>query len=496
MTNVDSENEFEILVVDNNSDISISWVQQDFPSVKLIQNPVNRGFAFACNQGVSMSKGEWVVFLNPDVDISAHAIKQLIEFAEKNNLDAVSPTPDNPNYKKPVPTPLTFLAEFTPLVRLMGPRFIGKITNRYTLFGGCLGIRRSVIHELGGWDERFFVWFEDVDLTKQLFDKNFKVGWANVEFKHEGGTSFAHLNTQLKRNLFFNEMAVYADKYFGPFGRMMVNFLRYRFHVTKFFPRLQEGVSITIPNMRKDVLDIFLKENEEYLKTIEHVVVVTSGLAMRDVWSYRAKYRYIRFIPIQKNKGFAHTVNTGFRASTTTWLGTVNDDVTLNESWITTCLKDLPDDAGSVNPVIYSENEKIESAGISILNKGKAHPIKQVPDDTYHRVDATNAAVVLYKNDALQETGLFDEKFGSYLEDIDLSLRLQKKGFYNYVCTKARVQHKGQVTSSGLGKKKQWHDFKNWIFVIVKNWPKSSLIAHFPSILVERLRNISGIIKS
>src|SRR3990167_9374589 len=88
LTRVDSENGFEILVVDNNSDISISWVQQDFPSVKLIQNLVNRGFAFACNQGVSMSKGEWVVFLNPDVDISAHAIKQLIEFAEKNNLDA------------------------------------------------------------------------------------------------------------------------------------------------------------------------------------------------------------------------------------------------------------------------------------------------------------------------------------------------------------------------------------------------------------------------
>ena len=115
---------------------------------------------------------------------------------------------------------------------------------------------------------------------------------------------------------------------------------------------------------------------------------------------------------------------------------------------------------GSINPVIEKENGEIESMGIKLLVKGKAEPIirylsgngraVQVPK-SYYEVDATNAAAVIYSKTGLNKVGLLDEKFGSYLEDIDLSLRLTRAGYKNIVSLKSRVKHVGQSSSKDLG---------------------------------------------
>jgi len=492
------DREFHVLVVDNNSDEPVDWITKDFPAVHLIQNSINRGYSFACNQGIQESKGEWVFFLNPDVFITPESVHRMIRYAHSENLDAVSPKPHSSDYMKPLATPFTFLTEFTPLVRIIPKWFISDLVDQFTLFGGCLGVRKWIIEDLGGWDERFFVWFEDVDLTKQLYKAGYKVGWAPVSFEHKGGTSFQLLDTQLRRNIFFNEMLVYGDKHFGQTGGLIVKMLQKRFRVTKFLPEIQSGISLTIPNVKKELLDRFLERNTAYLERIEHCIVVTSAVTPEKIWAYRKKHPSIRFVLLQKNRGFAHTVNVGFRVSPTQWVGTVNDDVVLNKDWLENCLVSAPADTGSINPVICSDSagQKIESAGISVLDKGKALPIKNVSNEVFSRVDATNGAAVIYKNKALQKSGLFDEKFGSYLEDIDLSLRLSRNGYFNYVNTRAHIEHTGHSSARFLGKKKQFYDFRNWILLIAKNWPASKLFRHLPSIMVERLRNISGMMKA
>lgn len=495
LQNINTEKSLDIVVVDNNSDKSITNLEKKFTSVLFIHNKVNRGYAFACNQGFMATKGEWVLFLNPDIDIQPQAIKQLVHYANTRNLDAVSPNPDSENYMKPLPTPLSFLTEFTPIVRLIPHKVIASITRKLTLFGGALCIRRSVLEYIGGWDERFFIWFEDSDLTKQLFDYDYKVGWAPIHFKHTGGASFDRLLDSTKRDIFFNSMGIYADKYFDTIGSLIVKFLRKRFRTNTFIPETQEGTSITIPNMQKDLLDSFLKDNKQYLDDIEHVIVVTSAIDPDEIWPYRKKYPHIRFIPIEKNKGFTHTVNIGFKASPTTWVGTVNDDVTLSKDWVSKMIKGTPQNTGSLNPVIENSNGKVESSGVHVLKKGKAEPIKKVQDEPYVSVDATNAAAVLYKHEALDKTGLFDEKFGSYLEDIDLSLRIRKANFDNIVCTEVKVTHIGQSTSYML-LNKSLLDLKNWNLVVLKNWSIIDIISHGPSIFIERLRNISGVLKS
>jgi GT2 family glycosyltransferase len=116
--------------------------------------------------------------------------------------------------------------------------------------------------------------------------------------------------------------------------------------------------------------------------------------------------------------------------------------------------------------------------------------------ESCHKADAVNAAVVLYTNDALNKTGIYDERFGSYLEDIDHSLRLSRNGFDNIVVTNAKVIHVGQSTSKSIGVKKQFYDARNWWLVIFKNWRVKKTIRYFPSIIMERLRNLSGILKA
>lgn len=219
---------FEIIVVDNKSEESVDWVKKDFPNITLIKNSVNLGYACGCNIGAKGAKGNWLLFLNPDVLITNKQIIEMIGQAEKNNFDAASAEPESNNYQKPLPSLLSLLVEFTPLNRLYN--FKNFITLR-TLFGGCLLIKNKVLKQLDGWDERFFLWFEDSDLTRRLYDNNYRVGWLNVKVNHIGGVSFKRLGDKNKRKIFFTSMNIYAKKHFSLLGRIIVNLLRLKYIV-------------------------------------------------------------------------------------------------------------------------------------------------------------------------------------------------------------------------------------------------------------------------
>ena len=511
-------NNLQIIIIDNASEKPLNWLSKDFPKIQLVQNKFNRGYAFACNQGVVKTVGEparhasqdeaggWLLFLNSDIEIKPKQITDLINYAEKNSLDACS-VKTNVFYQKPLPSLFSLLIEFTPINRLIG---VGIFPIK-TLFGGCLLIKTEVLKSLGGWDERFFLWFEDSDLTCKLIQNKNKIGWLNLPIKHKGGESFKKLETQLKKDIFFHSMDIFAKKHFSFFGRLIISLLKKMYTARKLLPELQNITSITIPNLKKNLLQSFLKNNEKCLNSTLNSTpgvewtVVTNSIKSASVWDWRKRYPDVRFIPIDKNKGFASTVNIGFRVASGKWIGTINDDVILTKNWLKNILSCVDELTGSINSVIEKDDGEIESMGIKLLAKGRAEPITgylsnngravQVPKKCYE-VDATNAAAVIYSKAALNKVGLFDEKFGSYLEDIDLSLRLKKARYKNIVSFKSRVIHVGQSTSRNLGWKKEYYDFRNWILVIIKNWSLSEFVINFPAIFMERLRNLSGIIKN
>ncbi len=488
---INDQNDLQIIVVDNASKSSISWIKEKFPFIILIENKINYGFGSACNRGALEGKGEWLLFLNPDVEINSARIRQLIYNAEKNKYDAISPSTHKKEYNKPIPSVLSLLAEFTPLGKLLPLRLF----TLKTLTGGCLLIKRSVFFSLGGFDERFFLWFEDSDLSFRLVKNKYKMGRIQSSILHKGGESFKSLDDQYKRDIFFHSMNIYAKKHFNFLGRCMVWLIKKKYSSRKILPIIGDHTSITIPNMKALLLSHFFSYNIHGLGEIDELIIVSSAIDNKNVWKWRKAYPTVRFIPIETNRGFASTVNIGLSVSTGSWIGTINDDVVLQENCISICLLYKNNTAGSLNPIIYKKNNTIESAGIIILKKGKAVPCTSLPrQTTSFTTDVSNGAAVIYQKSALNEVGLFDERFGSYLEDIDLSLRLKRKGYTNRVATQSSIIHYGQSTSKhSLGRKKRFYDARNWIYVIIKNWSMYDLIRYSPDILLERLKNLWGI---
>ncbi len=484
---------YQIIVVDNASTTKLDWIKKEFPDIELIENKFNRGYSFTCNQGVTKAVGEWLLFLNPDVEITPQQIEKLVEFSKKNELDVCS-IKTNDSYQKPIPSALSLFVEFSPLNKAQ--RFLASLgmtgSREKTIFGGGFLIKKSVFLSVGGFDERFFLWFEDSDLSKRLTDNNHKIGWLDLPIKHSGGESFKQLDKQQKRDIFFQSMDIYAKKHFSFFGQLIVSFIKKRYSSRKLLPPLQNLISITIPNLKVNLLESFFKNNS--LSSQVEWIVVTSSIEQSQIWKWRLIYPLVRFISVAKNFGFASTVNIGFRVSSGKWLGTINDDMQMNSNWWGELSNLKEQKIGSFNPIIKRVNGETESAGIKVHLKGKAETLKSVHKN--NQVDATNAAAVIYSKEALNTVGIFDERFGSYLEDIDLSLRLKHSGFENIVSNKSEVIHAGQSTSQDLKWQKNYLDFKNWILVILKNWSLQDLILNFPSIFIERLRNMSGLLKA
>ncbi|MFH2022499.1 MAG: glycosyltransferase family 2 protein, partial [Patescibacteria group bacterium] len=477
----------EAIVVDNASSNPIHNLLKRFPAVKLIQNKHNFGYAHACNQATATGVGEWLIFLNPDVEISPIQLTALLTYAQTHQLDALSPMPANQGYALPLPSPTRFWLEYSPL-KVFQPLW-RLFSMKRTLTGGCLLIRRQVLLDLGGWDERFFLWFEDSDLTQRLYQNSYQVGWYPQAIAHQGGLSVKKLADQTQKDLFFTSALIYAQKHFSRLGQLATAMLVKRFTKRVTLPILSDQtdrtvhnfkcqlpMSLVVPNLKLSQLKLFFANNWQFLSAdviggkVE-LIVVSSALIASDLQFWSKKYPLTKFVIIKKNRGFASTVNIGFRASSGKWLGTVNDDVTLSSKWLDKLLAVASNNpkTGSINPIIKNTHGEIESAGIKILPQGKALPITQICKNTAGEiesvgikirdrskaqpitqicketsigkqpishptttsVDATNAACVLYSRPALDQVGLFDERFGSYLEDIDLSLRLTRAGWQN-----------------------------------------------------------------
>lgn len=108
----------------------------------------------------------------------------------------------------------------------------------------------------------------------------------------------------------------------------------------------------------------------------------------------------------------------------------------------------------------------------------------------------SSAAVVVYQKSAVTKVGLFDESFFAYIEDVDLAYRLQKSGFKSLLIPKAISYHLGGRTSNSMGTLRQYYTLRNWVKLIIKNYTKRELVTNLPSISIERLRNLSYLIRS
>jgi GT2 family glycosyltransferase len=188
--------EFEVIVIDNASDDgSLEMVRQKFPQARLIVNSENRGFAKACNQGIAISRGKHLFFLNPDSELTPGTFERIVDFMESHPDVGIGGCylyyPDGRSqisfYRF---TTLTnalgraWLLHFLlPRNRLTAPFFSDYVSSQRPperVCGGAMVVRREVVEQVGGFDESFFLYSEDEDLCRRAAGK----GWGIASIPH------------------------------------------------------------------------------------------------------------------------------------------------------------------------------------------------------------------------------------------------------------------------------------------------------------------------
>jgi len=239
--------DWDVVIVDNDSaDGSVECAKrfsEDFSmSASVISNPDNRGFAKACNQGMVGANARYTLLLNPDTECEGGSITDLIHCADQCPRGGIfGPALKNTDGTKQqsvrafpsfadqagillklhhfLPSLRVFKKYFTPILRVGSEARSEdmpstEFMNVDQVMGAVFLIRREVIDKIGGLDERYFIWFEEVDYCKMAR----KAGWPtifipSVSVTHHSGQSFAQVMSMKKQTMFSESMVTYFKKW-------------------------------------------------------------------------------------------------------------------------------------------------------------------------------------------------------------------------------------------------------------------------------------------
>ena len=194
----------EIIVVDGASyDGTDRMVGENFPEVRFIQSPENIGYGRCCNLGVCGARGEYVMILNPDTELRPGVIRAMVgALAGIPNAGLVGARLIDPDgafqtsSTHPLPGPLNTLFDCAMTRRALW-RLSGRSGKRspfsvQAVSGACMVVRMSLYRRLGGFNPRFFMYGEDVDLCQRVRDSGHGVYHVPAaEVVHHGGVSSA-----------------------------------------------------------------------------------------------------------------------------------------------------------------------------------------------------------------------------------------------------------------------------------------------------------------
>ena len=255
----------EIIVIDNNSsDDSCEMMKQLFPNVKLIENKENLGFPKGNNIGVAQAKGDYICILNPDTVVAEDTFSKILN--TKNwqlntgiiGCKLIDGTGNFlPESKRGVPTPWVSFTKIFGLYKVsnvFGKYYAQHLTENQSgnvdiLVGAFMVMQRELYNEVRGFDEKCFMYSDDIDLSYMVLQK----GKYNYYF-HE--TSVIHYK---------GESTVRDEKYMKRFQEAMQFFYKKHFKksfVFDFFMRIGAMVfSLIKKNQSKEVI----REIDEYI---------------------------------------------------------------------------------------------------------------------------------------------------------------------------------------------------------------------------------------
>jgi N-acetylglucosaminyl-diphospho-decaprenol L-rhamnosyltransferase len=229
-------NQTEIFIVDNAStDGSLAYLQQFFPDFHFIQNKDNKGFSKANNQAIHQCSGEYILFLNPDTILAEDSLDSCISFFRlQKSAGAVGVRMIDgagrflKESKRGFPGiwasffKMTGLTKLFPHSRIFSSYYMGHLDENKShivdvLSGAFLMTKKTVLEKTGGFDEQFFMYGEDIDLSYRIQQQ----GYLNYYF---ADTTIIHFKGESTSsdiryvNLFYKAMILFMKKHFRGVG--------------------------------------------------------------------------------------------------------------------------------------------------------------------------------------------------------------------------------------------------------------------------------------
>ena len=228
----------QILVVDNKSDDgSVEYLRERFPGAEVIANDFNAGFGKANNMALAKATGKYVLFLNPDTVVAERTIPGCIEYMEAHpETGAVGVRMQYGDgrfaleSRRSLPTPSVSFWHMTGLGRLF-PR--SKVFARYHLTyldrdvecpidvvsGAYMFVRKEALDKTGGFDESFFMYGEDIDLSFRILQQGYQNRYLPIPIIHYKGESTIKTSFRYAK-VFYDAMIIFFKKHFHKYSRL------------------------------------------------------------------------------------------------------------------------------------------------------------------------------------------------------------------------------------------------------------------------------------
>lgn len=220
---------YEVIVVDNNSDDSTQeFLLGESDKLTAILNQNNRGFAAANNQGISMAKGRYILLLNPDMKVHPDSLRLAVEWMDKNPQVGVSGCRLVDENGDVVPHVRRFPKLFDQLMIILKiPHLLPRVLDRYLMADfdydkaaqvdsvrGSFFLIRAGVLKTCRLDERFFVWFEEVDFCRQAIRQGWDVWYSPAAtVVDKVGQSFKQISKIRAQRIFLQSMFGYFKKW-------------------------------------------------------------------------------------------------------------------------------------------------------------------------------------------------------------------------------------------------------------------------------------------
>ncbi len=224
--------DFELIIIDNaSSDGSAAMVRNNFPQARLIANDTDHGVARANNQGIEQSTGEYILIVTPDTKCVKDGIEKMCEFMDEHKNTGVLGARLLSPQGRFLPESIHGLTQaWASFFKLTGfAKHLGKtrlydkhrkdwveefqITEVDIVNGACMLLRRSALNQTGLFDERFFMYGQDIDLSYRLRLAGFKNYYFPKTFFIKHDDQYAHKFSWHYTRHFYGAMIQFSMKY-------------------------------------------------------------------------------------------------------------------------------------------------------------------------------------------------------------------------------------------------------------------------------------------